>query len=262
MFVWDTLFTDFSAFLFVLCRTTGIFTFNPIFARNNVPTNIKAFMSIVFAVIMTASMGGTATLPQFSGVIGFALIVLKELLIGFVLGFFTNLMITVLLYAGEIMDTEVGLGMAKAYDPATGVTMPVFGNYYYYLFILYFFIINGHTTYIKMFSLSYEAIPIGYSMTDNTVNLFLVIVMYMGTVMELALKFALPVLAVELIVEFCMGIIMKAVPTIQIFVLNVHLKLIVGFITLIAAARPMSEFVEKLFGMLWENLETAVTNFA
>ena len=54
-------------------------------------------------------------------------------------GFFTNLIITVLLYAGEVIDTEIGLGMAKAYDPATGVTMPVFGNYYYYLFILYFF---------------------------------------------------------------------------------------------------------------------------
>ncbi len=114
MLVWETLYTNFSAFLFVLCRTTGIFTFNPIFSRNNVPTNMKAFMSIVFAVVMTASMGGTAALPEFSGVIGFAFIIVKELLIGLVLGFFTNLMITVLLYAGEIMDTEIGLGMAKA----------------------------------------------------------------------------------------------------------------------------------------------------
>ena len=154
----------------------------------------------------------------------------KELLIGAVLGFFTNLIITVILYAGELMDTEIGLGMAKAYDPATGVTMPVFGNYYYYLFILYFFLTNGHLTYLKLFSLSYQTIPIGYEFTDNTLNLAYIIVMYMGTVMELALKFAMPILAVELIVEMCMGIIMKAVPTIQIFVLNVHLKLIIGFI--------------------------------
>ncbi len=261
MFVWETLYTNFSVFLLVLCRTTGIFTFNPILSRNNVPTNMKAFMSIVFAVIMTASMGGAQSLPQFNGVFGFAFIIVKELLIGLVFGFFTNLIITVLLYAGEIMDTEIGLGMAKAYDPATGVTMPVFGNYYYYLFVLYFFLTNSHQSYIKLFSLSYETIPIGFTLTENTQNLFLIIVMYMGTIMELALKFALPILAVELIVEFCMGIIMKAVPTIQIFVLNVHLKLIVGFITLLAAARPMSEFVENLFAILWENLHTAAENF-
>lgn len=260
MFVWDTVYNDFIGFLFVLCRTTGIFTFNPIFARNNVPNNIKAFMSVVFAVVMTASAGAGAV-PEFNGVMGFAIIMIKELLIGIVFGFFTNLIITVLLYAGEIMDTEVGLGMAKAYDPATGVTMPVFGNYYYYLFILYFFLINGHQTYIKLFSLSYQTIPVGYELTVNTQNLIYIIVLYMGTVMELALKFAMPILAVELIVEMCMGIIMKAVPTIQIFVLNIQLKLIMGFIVLLAAARPMSEFVEGLFGILWENLYAAAENF-
>ena len=261
MFVWDTISNNFVGFLFVLCRTTGIFTFNPIFSRNNVPNNIKAFMSVVFAVVMYASMGGTTAIPEYTGIIGFAMILIKELLIGLVFGFFTNLIITVLLYAGEIMDTEIGLGMAKAYDPATGVTMPVFGNYYYYLFILYFFLINGHQTYLKLFSLSYQTIPVGWAFTDTTLDLIYIIVMYMGTVMELALKFAMPILAVELIVEFCMGIIMKAVPTIQIFVLNIHLKLIIGFITLLAAARPMSEFVENLFSILWENLYTAAENF-
>lgn len=260
MFVWDTLYQSFTLFLFVLCRTTGIFTFNPIFARNNVPNNVKAFMSVVFAVVMTASLGDM-TVPEFNGVLGFAVILAKELLVGIVFGFFTNLIITVLLYSGEIMDTEIGLGMAKAYDPATGVTMPVFGNYYYYLFILYFFLTNGHLTYLKLFELSFDTIPIGYAMTDNTINLAYIIVMYMGTVMELALKFAMPILAVELIVEFCMGVIMKAVPTIQIFVLNVHIKLIMGFVVLLAAARPMSEFVEKLFGILWENLYTAAEHF-
>lgn len=260
MFAWDTLYSSFTLFLFVLCRTSGIFTFNPIFARNNVPNNVKAFMTIVFAVVMTASLGDMPT-PEFNGVFGFAVILLKELLIGLVFGFFTNLIITVLLYAGEIMDTEIGLGMAKAYDPATGVTMPVFGNYYYYLFILYFFLTNGHLTYLKLFSLSFETIPLGYEMTNNTLNLAYIIVMYMGTVMELAIKFAMPILAVELIVEFCMGVIMKAVPTIQIFVLNVHIKLIMGFVVLLAAARPMSEFVEKLFGILWENLYAAAGNF-
>ncbi|MBO6231369.1 MAG: flagellar biosynthetic protein FliR, partial [Ruminiclostridium sp.] len=102
MFVWDTLYQSFTLFLFVLCRTTGIFTFNPIFARNNVPNNVKAFMSVVFAVVMTASLGDM-TVPEFNGVLGFAVILAKELLVGIVFGFFTNLIITVLLYSGEIM---------------------------------------------------------------------------------------------------------------------------------------------------------------
>ena len=261
MFVWDTLYGDFVGFLLVLCRISGIFTFNPIFGRNNVPNSIKAFMSVALSVVMLYSLGAGAAVPEFSGALGFALVVIKELFVGAVLGLFTNLILTVLLYAGEIIDTEIGLGMAKAYDPATGVTMPVFGNFYYYIFILYFFLTNSHLSYIRLFAVSYETIPIGYAFTDNTIDLLYIIVMYMGNVMTLAIKFAMPILATEMITEVCMGIIMKAIPTIQIFVLNVHLKLIIGFIVIIAGARPMSEFIDKLFGILFENLYATVTNF-
>ena len=138
----NTVLGNFTGFLFVLCRITGIFTFNPIFSRNNVPNRAKAAMSIALSVVVLVMQGGEAALPQFSGVIGFFLIVIKELFIGFVSGFFTNMIMTVIVYAGEIIDTQVGLGMAKAMDPSTGVTMPLFANLYYYLFILYFFIIK------------------------------------------------------------------------------------------------------------------------
>lgn len=250
----NTVLGNFTGFLFVLCRITGIFTFNPIFSRNNVPNRAKAAMSIALSVVVLVMQGGEAALPQFSGVIGFFLIVIKELFIGFVFGFFTNMIMTVIVYAGEIIDTQVGLGMAKAMDPSTGVTMPLFANLYYYLFILYFFLTEGHLSYIKLFALSYETIPIGYDFTVATLDLTYVIVNYFGTVLTLAVKFAIPIIAAELITEICVGLMMKAIPTIQVYVVNIQLKVIVGFMVLLAAARPMSEFIEGLLGILFENL--------
>lgn len=262
MTIWDALLNNFVGFLFVLCRVTGIFTFNPIFSRSNIPANIKAAMSIAFGAVMFTALGGDASVPEFKGVMGFVVVLLGELFIGFVFGLFTNLIITVLIYGGELIDMQVGLGMAKAMDPATGINMPIFGNLYYYLFVLYFFVTNGHQSYIKLFSITYETIPIGYNFTDKTIDLIYIIVMYMGTAMELAVKMALPILAASMITEVVVGIIMKAIPTIQVFVVNIQLKLIVGFIVIIASARPMAEFIEKLLGILWENLYTAAANFA
>ncbi len=261
MIFWETIFDNFVAFLFVLCRVTGIFTFNPIFSRSNVPTMVKNGICVVLAVIMTMSPAASASVPEVSNIIGFFMIALKELFIGMVFGFFTNLIMTVLVYAGEIIDMQTGLGMAKTMDPTTGINMPIFANIYYYLFILYFFITNGHLSYIQLFTLSYQAIPVGYQMTGNTIDLAYVIVMYFGTVMTLAVKFALPVLVTEMITEICIGLIMKAVPTIQVLVINIQLKIIVGLLILAAAARPMSEFIEHLLGLLWENLYTAASNF-
>lgn len=261
MIIWDTIFNNFVGFLFVLCRVTGIFTFNPIFSRSNVPTMVKNAICVVLAVVMMTIPDINTAVPEVTNVIGFVIIVLKELFIGFVFGFFTNLILTVLIYAGEIIDMQTGLGMAKTMDPSTGINMPIFANIYYYLFILYFFVIGGHLSYIELFSLSYETIPIGYEFSQNTIDLTYVIVMYMGTVMTLAVKFALPIIVTEMITEICIGLMMKAIPTIQVLVVNIQLKIIIGMIVLAASARPMSEFIEKLLGILWENLYTAAQNF-
>lgn len=262
MIFWDTVSTNFVGFLFVLCRVSGIFTFNPIFSRSNVPTMVKNGMCVVLAVIMTMSPAVDASVPEVNNIIGFGMIALKELFIGMVFGFFTNLVMTVLIYAGEIIDMQTGMGMAKTMDPTTGINMPVFANIYYYLFILYFFLTNGHLSYIQLFTISYETIPVGYEFTLNTINLTHTIVMYFGTVMTLAVKFALPIMVTEMITEVCVGLLMKAVPTIQVMVVNIQLKIIVGLLILSAAARPMSEFIDKLLGILWENLYTAASNFA
>ena len=261
MIFWETVFGNFVGFLFVLCRVAGIFTFSPIFSRSNVPTMVKNGMCVVLAVVMTMSPAVNANVPEVTNIIDFAMIALKELFVGMVFGFFTNLIMTVLIYAGEIIDMQTGLGMAKTMDPTTGINMPIFANIYYYLFILYFFITNGHLSYIELFTISYNTIPVGYEMTLNTIDLVYVIVMYMGTVMTLAVKFALPIMVTEMITEVCTGLIMKAVPTIQVMVVNIQLKIIIGLIILTAAARPMAEFIEYLLGLLWENLYTAASNF-
>ena len=261
MIIWATIFNNFVGFLFVLCRVTGIFTFNPIFSRSNVPTPVKNGITVVLAVVMLMMPDVNMSVPEVSNVIGFVMIVLKELFVGFVFGFFTNLIMTVLIYAGEIIDMQTGLGMAKTMDPSTGINMPIFANIYYYLFILYFFVTGGHLSYIKLFALSFETIPLGFDFSLNTINLTYVIVMYMGTVMTLAVKFALPLMVTEMVTEICVGLMMKAVPTIQVMVVNIQLKIIIGLIVLAAAARPMSEYIEKLLGLLWDNLYSAAQNF-
>ncbi len=261
MVFWETVLNNFVGFLFVLCRVSGIFTFNPIFSRSNVPTMVKNGICVVLAVVMTMSPAVNASVPEVNNIIGFAMIALKELFIGMVFGFFTNLIMTVLIYAGEIIDMQTGLSMAKSMDPTTGINMPIFANIYYYLFILYFFITNGHLSYIELFTISYETIPVGFQFTQNTIDLAYVIVMYMGTVMTLAVKFALPLMVTEMITEICIGLLMKAVPTIQVLVVNIQLKIIIGLLILAAAARPMAEFIDYLLSLLWENLYTAASNF-
>lgn len=255
--LWDLVVNHFLAFVFVTARISGIFTFNPIFSRQNVTARIKIGATLAFSVVTLMYMGGSVYY-NVSGVPDLVFTLLKELLIGLVLGFMMNLIMTVIIYAGDVIDTQIGFGMAKAMDPGTGIQMPVFASLYYYMFILYFFIIGGHLKYIELFIMSYDTLPIGFSFTADSLNLVSFIFNYMGTVMVLAVKFAMPIIAAELITEFIIGVMMKAVPSIQIFVLNIQLKILIGMLVLLSIAKPMSDFLEYLLEIMFGNLNNAL----
>lgn len=252
--VWTAIQTNFVVYLMVLVRVSGIFTFNPIFSRNGVPNVVKIGCSMLMALVMTSAGGFSYTLPD--GLLPFAFDVAKELFVGVILGFFVNLILQVFGMAGEVSDMQLGLSMAKSYDPTFG-SAGLTTQYYSYWFMLYFFAVNGHLSYIKLFAVSYESIPLGFS--SFNINIAYIIVMYFQTVLTLGLKLAMPIVAASLITEFCVGVLMKAVPTIHVFVLNIQLKLLVGFVVLAASCGVTAEFMERLMDILFSNLNGLVT---
>ncbi len=247
--IWTIIQTNFIVLIMVTARVAGIFSFNPIFSRRGVPNTIKAGASIMLAVVMTAAGGFDYTIP--AGLLPFVFDLVKELLVGAILGFFVNLLLQVFSMAGEVTDMQLGLSMAKSYDPTFG-NAGLSTQYYSYWFMLYFFAVGGHKSYIELFAISYENIPMGY--TSFNINLLNILVHYFETVMTLGLKLAMPVIAASLISEFCVGVLMKAVPTIHVFVLNIQIKMLVGFVVLAASCGVVGEFMEKIMGLLFENL--------
>lgn len=254
--VWNGIITNVVVYIMVLARTAGIFTFNPIFARRGVPNSVKAGATLVLALVMTSAGDFSYTMPN--GLFPFVFDMLKELLVGAVLGFFVNLMLQVFSMAGEVVDMQLGLSMAKSYDPTFG-NAGLSTQYYSLWFMLYFFAVGAHKSYIQLFAVSYDSIPLGW--TGLNFNVFNVLVQYFETVLTLGLKLAMPVIAASLITEFCIGVLMKAVPTIHVFVLNIQLKMLVGFVVLAASCGVVSEFMEKIMGILFENLNGIVDGF-
>lgn len=251
--IWTIIQTNFIVLIMVFMRVTGIFTFNPIFSRRGVPNTIKVGASLLLAVVMTAAGGFEYTIP--AGLLPFVFDMVKELLVGAILGFYVNLMLQVFSMAGEVTDMQLGLSMAKSYDPTFG-NAGLTTQYYSYWFMLYFFAVGGHKSYIQLFAISYESIPLGY--TSFNINILHVLVRYFQEVLTLGLKLAMPIVAASLITEFCIGVLMKAVPTIHVFVLNIQIKMLVGFVVLAASCGVVSEFMEKIMGIIFRNLNGIV----
>lgn len=237
---WELLLSDFDIKLMVFARILGIFAFNPILARRNIPTMVKVGLSMFIAYIVSL------TLPEMEFDAGdtvgqYAMSFVGELFIGFVLGFICDMFIYMIYMAGDIMDAQSGLGMAKIFDPSSQIQMSLFGSYVGFFMFLYFFAANAHFTLIRIFLYSFELIPLGGGHIDP--ELGWTMVMMFSNILVLMMQLSMPIIAAELIVESCMGILMKTVPQVQIIVVNIQLKVAVGFIVLFAITSPMSEFI-------------------
>lgn len=236
------LFRDFETNLLVFARILGIFMFNPILSRRNIPTIAKVTVSLFISyIVILVVQPEPVNAGNAAGV--YLMMILRETAIGLVIGFITDLFFYTVQVAGEVMDMQSGLGMAKVFDPESNVQMSIMGSFISFMLYLYFFATNSHLTYIRLFVDSYDIIPIGEGGFNPDFGY--AVAAYFSVVLALVVKLALPIAAAEFIMEFCMGVLMKSVPQIQIMVVNIQLKVALGFMLLFLTAVPLSEFIDS-----------------
>lgn len=246
------LFDNFETNLLVFSRVLGIFAFNPILSRKNIPQMVKIIccIFIVMIVIMVRQPEPVDT-GEIAGVYLIAL--LKEGFVGVVIGFVTDMFFYSIQMSGEIMDMQAGLGMAKVFDPATNLNMSIMGSFVSFMMYLYFFVTNSHMTYIELFVRSFDIIPLGFE--GISPDLGITIVQYFSVILTLVLKLAMPLIVSQTILQFCVGVLMKSVPQIQIMVVNIQIKVGFSFLILFLVAKPLSDFLDSFLDTWLETIE-------
>lgn len=229
-------------FLFelIIMRMTGFILFNPIVGRSNVPGLVKAGLILGLSVA-TYSMGGPAEVSVPANTVAFAVPMLLELGVGFALSFVIRLSLSIVQMGGDIIDTQMGMTMAQIYDASSQVNMTVTSSLLNILLILDFFAENGHYTLLRILIRSGELLPYGTASFGESVA-SLVAELFLSCLV-LSVKLALPILAAELLGEIGMGILMKAIPQINAFVINMELKVVIGLGLFFLLLTPINEFL-------------------
>ncbi len=235
------LFRSFETNILVFARILSIFAFTPILSRRNLPVIVRVTISIFITMIVIMVVQPE---PVDSGTQAgiYLMMLVREIFIGLTLGFITNMFFNTIQVAGEIMDMQSGLGMAKVFDPETNVQMSIMGSVISFMMYLYFFATNSHMSYIQLFVISFDTLPVGGEGFNP--DLGYNIVSYFSVLLAIVVKLAMPIIAAAFILEFCMGMLMKSVPQIQIMVVNIQLKVAIGFTMLFMIAIPLADFVD------------------
>lgn len=226
-------------FLLVLARMSGVVLFNPIFGRQSIPGLVKSGFILLLSITAYTM---TDYLPEAPGSILETLVLLGlELFLGYVLGLVMNLFFYVPLLGGETIDMQMGMSMGRTYDPSSQTSTTVTASLLNILMMLLFFAGNGHYTLLRIFMASGRVVPYGQAGFGPDVYQAILELFISCTVM--GIKLCMPILAAELLGQVGMGILMKVIPQINVFAINIELKVIIGLSLLLVLMAPFSEFL-------------------
>ena len=213
--------------------------FNPLLSRQNFPGTFRAGFTLLLSVFTYSVTGGRLEPP--AGMLPFAGAILLEMAIGFALGMVVNFFLYIPQMAGLAIDTQMGMTMNQIYDAGSQANMSVTGTLLNALMMLLFFAANGHHTLIRIFMTSEQIVPYGQAVLTAPAASAMLEIFIECTV--LGVKLCMPVLAAELIAQIGMGILMKVIPQINVFAINVELKVIIGLGLLFLLIAPFSEYL-------------------
>lgn len=216
-------------FLLLFARITGLFLSAPIFGSRQIPARIKALIIVVLA----ASLAYFVPVEYSQVIINevhFLAAIFIEILIGYTLGFIIYILFGAIQLSGQLMDMQMGFGIVNVVDPQTGTQIPLLGNLTQTLALLIYLAVDGHHYLLNALAQSYKLIPVlGFHIDAGFTKLLVEITVYMFII---AVKIATPIVIAVLTTDIAMGFIARTVPQMNVFIVGLPLKILVGLVAL------------------------------
>ena len=191
----------------------------------------------IFILTVTVYSFSTGDAFDITNPLEYGLLLFKEFAAGYAIGFVTELFFFVITFAGYVMDFQMGMSMSTVYDPQSNAQVPITGSLLQVFYVLLFFAVDGHLALMKILLTSAEIVPYG----------------------GILLTQGLAVLAAEFLVEIGVGILNKIVPQINVFVINIQLKVIVGLGLLVLLISPIGEYLSNLVTVMVKAIQEILT---
>lgn len=246
---------ELTLFLYITARMSGFVLFNPLLGRQNIPALFRGGMILVMALFVFPGTNQIASVPV--SVLVLVVRMLLELALGFLLGMIMNFFFYIPQLAGLVIDTQMGMTMNQIYDAGAQANLSVTGEVLNILMTLLFFAANGHHTLMRIMLTSGEIVPFGLVSFGLDVSNEMLVLFVECTVM--AVKLCMPILAAELLGQIGMGVLMKAIPQINVFSINIELKVLIGLVLLLLLISPFSEFLLNAERSMLDSLQRILT---
>ena len=242
-------------FLIVLLRLGGIMIFAPLFGNASVPFTVRAAFALVASFVLSPSLP-LGALPENMDLAGMAVIAAGEILSGVVLGFAASCVFAGMQFAGQVISFQLGFSLVNQIDPQTNVESSTFSFIHNYVGLLFFLLINGHHWFLLAVSESFGTLPVGG--VRMQAQLMAQLLELTSQILVIGLRIAGPVIVVTVLMDLVRGILGRAAPQIQVILVGMPLKILVGLGCVSFSLYFLPRYLETVYSGLQKTLFSLV----
>ena len=123
--------SELTRFLLILARVSPLMITAPVWGSPVIPGQVRAFIAILVSALLLPVVRGPLPAGLTGDAVPLAMAVAWELLVGFLIAFLAQLMFAAAQFAGQLIDIQMGFGMANVIDPMTSAQVTLVGQIQY-----------------------------------------------------------------------------------------------------------------------------------
>lgn len=236
---------DLEYFLLILTRVSCFIFIAPFFSMNNTPARVRIGLSFFTAMLLYGVLT-PADAVVYHSVVGYAVIVMKEAVTGFLFGFGTNICTSIVNFAGTVVDMETGLSMATLMDPATRENTSISGVFYQYIMMMLLLATGMYRYLLGAFADTFVLVPVNGAVFRSDM-LLTSMIRFLGEYITIGFRICLPVFCVTLMLNAVLGVLAKVSPQLNMFAVGIQFKILVGLSVLFFTAGMLPGAADFVF---------------
>ena len=224
-------------------RLGVLLAMTPVLSGASVPAPIRILLVVALtALIVSALKIPPASIPR--GVGQLAIAAATEAAIGAILAFGIFAAFAAFSVAGRLLDIQVGFGIGSVFDPVTRRQTPVLATGFDLLAVTAFFSMDGHHALLRGVAYSLQQIPPGTFLTSLPLA---AVAKQFGLMFALGIALVAPVVFSLLLCEIGLAMVSRVMPQMNIFVLGIPVKILVGLSVLVLSMAYIAPLMGKIY---------------
>lgn len=217
------------ATLLVAVRLGAMALVAPPLGGGMLPPTVRVAVVLALSGVLALSLPVGAAAGQL-GLAQLLPAVLREAALGAFLALGLNMAFAIFTFGARLVDVQIGFAVGQVYDPLTHQQMPTLTAAYAQLATVGFFLLDGHHALMRGLAMSLEAVPLGQDWA--LASLLPAVVRQASQMFSLGFAMMVPVVFCLTLVELGLGFLSRNLPQLNVLVLGIPIKVVVGLVAL------------------------------